>query len=132
MGLADAANPVPSLIAALLAFGFGFFWHKLFEKPWMTAPGYEGEPGLKFAPLLIVFIAYFVIAEMLAGVSAHIGGITLQNTLLNALIVWAGFILAPMVVDHSFEARPRKQTLINGGHWLGVFIIMGVVIGTWG
>lgn len=132
MGLAAAANPLPALLAALLAFGFGFLWHRFFEKRWMTAPGYEGRPGLKIAPLVVVFIAYFVIAEMLAGLTAHIGGITLGNALVNALMVWAGFVLAAMVVDHSFEARPRRLTLVNGGHWLGAFLIMGVVIGTLG
>ncbi|WP_167591859.1 DUF1761 domain-containing protein [Jiella endophytica] len=132
MGLAAAANPLPAFLAALLAFGFGFLWHRFFEKRWMTAPGYEGRPGLKIAPLVVVFIAYFVIAEMLAGLTAHIGGITLGNALVNALMVWAGFVLAAMVVDHSFEARPRRLTLVNGGHWLGAFLIMGVVIGTLG
>ena len=132
MGLAAAANPIPSLVAAILAFGFGFLWHRMFEKSWMTAPGYEATPSLKFAPLLIVFLAYFIIASMLAGLTAHIGGITVANALTNAMLVWAGFVLAAMVVDHSFEARPRKLTLINGGHWLGAFVIMGVVIGVMG
>ncbi|MBP0616465.1 DUF1761 domain-containing protein [Jiella mangrovi] len=132
MGLAAAANPIPALVAALIALGFGFLWHRIFERRWMTAPGYEGKPALKLAPLVIVFLAYFIIASMLAGLTAHIGGITLVNALTNALLVWAGFVLAAMVVDHSFEARPRKLTLINGGHWLGAFVIMAVVIGVMG
>ncbi|MBO0903226.1 DUF1761 domain-containing protein [Jiella sonneratiae] len=129
MNLAAAANPIPCLIAAVLAFGFGFFWHRTFERRWMTAPGYAARPALKLAPLVVVFIAYFVVAEMLSGLTAHIGGITLANAFVNALLVWAGFVLATMVVDHSFEARPRKLTLVNAGHWLGVFVIMAVVIG---
>ncbi|MCE7030410.1 DUF1761 domain-containing protein [Jiella avicenniae] len=132
MGFAAAANPLTCLLAAALAFGFGFLWHRLFEKRWMTAPGYRGKPALKLAPLVVVFIAYFVVAEMLSGITAHIGGITLGNALTNALLVWAGFVLATMVVDHSFEARPRKLTLVNAGHWLGAFVIMAVVIGLGG
>jgi len=128
MGFA-AIDSLATVIAAILAFAFGFAWHRMFEKSWMTAEGYRGKPALKVAPLVVVFIAYLVIAGMLAGIVGHIGGVTLWNTLVSGVMIWAGFVLATIVVDHSFEARPRKLTLINAGHWLGVFVIMSLVIG---
>lgn len=120
------------VVAALLAFGFGFAWHMAFEKPWMTATGYAGRPALKVGPLAIVFLAELVMAGMLAGLTAHIGAVTVWNTFVTAILAWAGFTLATMVVDHSFEARSRKLTMLNAGHWLGVYLIMSVVIGLFG
>jgi len=48
------------------------------------------------------------------------------------LFVWAGFIAAPMIVNHRFQGSPWMLTLIDAGHWLGVLIVMGLVIGLFG
>jgi len=125
-------SPLGVVIAAILAFVFDFGWHRAFERRWMTAPNYRGRPALKPGPLAIVFLAYLVIAGVLGGITAHIGPVSVTNALVTGILVWAGFFLAGMVVDHSYEARPRKLTAINAGHWLGVLVIMSVVIGLFG
>ena len=89
--------------------------------------GYKGRPALKAGPLIVVFVAFVVMAGMLSGLNAHIGD-DLQSSMINAVLAWAGFVLATIVVDHSFEARSRKLTLINGLHWLGAFLIMGLIL----
>lgn len=128
MGFSDI-GVVGVLVAAIFAFAFGFVWHRAFEKAWMTASGYGGRPKLKPGPLAVVFVAEFLMAGMLAGITAHIGPVTIGNALVTGILLWAGLVLAAMVVDHSYEARPRKLTAINAGHWLGVFVIMSLVIG---
>lgn len=125
-------NVLGIIVAAILAFAFDFGWHHAFERRWMTDPNYRGRPALKPGPLAIVFVAYLVIAGMLAGLTAHIGFVTIWNTFVTGILVWAGFILTAMVVDHSYEARSRKLTMINAAHWLGVIVIMSVVIGLFG
>ncbi|MAP17650.1 MAG: hypothetical protein CL626_01085 [Aurantimonas sp.] len=122
-------SPLGVLIAALLAFAFGFGWHRALEKSWMTASGYEGRPALKPGPLAIVFIAELVMAGVLAGLVGHIGPVTVGNALITGILAWAGFVLTAMVVDHSYEARPRRLTYLNAGHWFGVLVIMSVTIG---
>lgn len=126
MGM-SAVSPIAILLAALVAFVFSFVWHRLFERSWMTAAGYKGRPALKAGPLIVVFVAFVVMAGMLSGLNAHIGD-DLQSSMINAVLAWAGFVLATIVVDHSFEARSRKLTLINGLHWLGAFLIMGLIL----
>jgi hypothetical protein len=37
-----------------------------------------------------------------------------------------------MAVNHRYQAYGWDLTLIDGGHWLGVALIMGAVIGWWG
>lgn len=125
-------SPLGVVLAAILAFVFGFLWHRALERPSMTARNYEGRPALKVGPLAVVFVAELVMAGMLAGLTAHIGPVTVWSTFVTGILAWAGFVLTSIVVDHSYEARSRKLTYINAGHWFGVFVIMSVVIGLFG
>ncbi|NDV88371.1 DUF1761 family protein [Aurantimonas aggregata] len=125
-------SPLGVIVAALLAFAFGFGWHRAVEKSWMTASGYGGRPALKFGPLAIVFLAELVMAAALAGIVGHIGAVTIGNALITGVLIWAGFVLTTIVVDHSYEARSRKLTYLNAAHWFGVIVIMSVVIGLFG
>ena len=125
-------SPLGVVLAALLAFVFGFLWHRAMERTSMTAEGYRGRPALKPGPLAIVFVAELVMAGMLAGLTAHIGPVTVRDTLVTGILAWAGFVLTAIVVDHSYEARSRRLTYVNAGHWLGVFVIMSLTIGLFG
>lgn len=125
----SSVSPVAVVIAAIIAFAFGYAWHSVFAASWMTARDFSPRPKPKPGPLAIVFLAELVMAAMLAGVIGHIGPVTVYYSLLTAILLWAGFVLTAMVVDHSYEARPRKLTLFDAGHWLIVMIIMGLVIG---
>ena len=125
-------SPLGVVVAAILAFVFGFLWHRAVEKTAMTAEGYRGKPALKPGPLAIVFVAELVMAGMLAGLTAHIGPVTVWDTLVTGILAWAGFVLTAIVVDHSYEARSRRLTYVNAGHWFGVFVIMSLVIGVFG
>ena len=37
-----------------------------------------------------------------------------------------------MAVNHAFQGAKRSLTLIDGGHWLGVLLIQGAILGWWG
>ena len=41
-------------------------------------------------------------------------------------------IITTMGVNHAFSGANPKLTLIDGGHWLAVLIVMGAVIGAFG
>jgi hypothetical protein len=47
----------------------------------------------------------------------------------TAFFVWLPFVLGTMIVNHRFQGSSWSLTLIDGGHWLGVFLVMGIVIG---
>jgi hypothetical protein len=69
---------------------------------------------------------------MLAGVIGHLGEVSISNSLLTAAAVWGGFVLTTMVVNHRFQGATWSLSVIDGGHWLGVLLIMGLVIGLFG
>jgi hypothetical protein len=53
----------------------------------------------------------------------------MHNALIYAVTGWLGFAMTSMVVNNAFGGRPVMLTLIDGGHWLGVAIIMGLIVG---
>jgi hypothetical protein len=83
-------------------------------------------------PFIVAFVAQLVMAWMLAGVFLHLarGGIplTLRSGLISGALVWAGFVMTSLVVNHAFQGAKWMLTLIDGGHWLGVLLIQSAVL----
>ena len=77
----------------------------------------------------ITFLCQLVMAYMMAGVMGHLGQISVKGGVITALFVWIGFILTTQVVNHRFQMQKWSLTIIDCGHWLGVLIVMGIVIG---
>jgi hypothetical protein len=69
---------------------------------------------------------------VLAGVIGHLGAVTLKNGIVSALFIWAGFVLTATATNNAYTGRKPMLTVIDAGHWLGVLVIMGAVIGVMG
>lgn len=46
--------------------------------------------------------------------------------------VWLGFVATTLAVNHTFQGAKKELTLIDGGHWLGVLLVQGLLIGWMG
>ena len=123
---------VAVLVAAIAGFGFGAVWYMTLGKRWMEALGMKERPEPSPAPFIFALLCQLVMAWVLAGLIGHLGEITVLRSVVSALFVWAGFFAAPMIVNHRFQGSPWMLTLIDAGHWLGVLVVMGVVIGLFG
>ncbi len=133
-------NYLAIMVAAIASFAFGGAWYNAFSKQWMEAVGMQpdklsrerGGIGL----YLLAFVAQLVMAWMLAGVLLHLerGGLpsTLRNGMISGAFLWFGFVVTTMVVNYAFHGARQILTLIDGGHWLGVLLIQGGIIGWWG
>lgn len=128
------------VLATIAGYVFGALYYTALSKPWMAAAGLDqakiaGATG-KTSPLpfVIAFFAQGLMAFVLAGTIGHLGPgqVTLANGVISGVFVWAGFVLTTLMVNHRFQMQPWSLTLIDGGHWLGVLIIMGAVIGWMG
>jgi hypothetical protein len=51
---------------------------------------------------------------------------------ISGFLVWLGFVITTMGVNHAFSGAKPMLTLIDGGYWLAVLIIQGAVIGAFG
>lgn len=123
------------LIAAIGAFVFGSIYYGSLSKPWMKAAKINpGEANMSPALFITSFVAELVMAWVLAGVIGHLGSgeVTLTNGLISGFFIWLGFMATTVAVNQRYEGFGWDLTLIDAGHWLGVALIMGGIIGWWG
>ena len=134
-------NYLAVFIAGLAAFGFGAVFYITLSRPWMNAMGWsaeqraahaKGEVNPGKAPFIISIVANVIMAWVLAGLIGHMGEITVRSGLISAAFAWLGFVVTTLAVNYGFGARKPMLTVIDGGHWLGVLLIMGAVIGAFG
>ena len=123
---------VAVLVAAVAGFVFGSAWYGVLGKQWRSAAGMTGPFKPNPVTFVIAFICQLVMAWMLAGLIGHMGEVTIGRSLITALFAWIGFVVTAMIVNHRFQSSPWSLTLIDGAHWLGVLLVMGVVIGLFG
>jgi len=134
-------NYLAIVLAAIASFAFGAAWYGALAKPWLAARGAAEAPAMaRLGPLpvayLIAFVAELVMAWMLAGILLHLeqGGLAagVRNGLISAAFLWLGFVATTLLVNHSFQGAKMALTVIDGGHWLGVMLIQGAILGWWG
>ncbi len=129
-------NYVGVIVAAVAAFVFGAVWYGALGKHWMAAQGKTGPQmkasAMPIGPMITSFVGLIVMAWMLAGLIGHLGFETLRTGAVSGAFVWFGFVLTTTVVNHAFQGQKRLLTVIDAGHWLGVLVIQGAVIGAIG
>lgn len=122
-------NYLAVLGAAVAAFMFGAAWYGGLSKQWMAAVGLTEPP--KPNPMIygLTFVCQLIIAWVLAGIMGHLSQISVSGGMISAFFVWLGFVATTLIVNHRFQDASWSLTIIDGGHWLGVLLIMGIVIG---
>jgi hypothetical protein len=135
----SGVNYVAVMLAAAASFVFGGIWYGVFSQQWMEAAGMTAEDikpsgGPVLSPYINAFLAELVMAFMLAGVLGTLGGghMNVKTGLITGAMMWLGFIMSSLVVNHSFQGAKKTLTLIDGGHWLGVLLVQGALIGWMG
>src|SRR5262249_21001735 len=143
-GDATVLNYLAVLLAACASFAFGAAWYGALAKPWLAARGLDGNAPhpvpARVGPIplayLLALLAELVMAWMLAGVMLHLarGGLapSPRTGAISAAFLWFGFVATTLSVNHAFQGAKPALTMIDGGHWLGVLLIQGAIIGAWG
>lgn len=136
-------NYLAIVIAALAGFGFGAVYYLTLSRPWMNAMGWSADEqaakakagmGASKTPFVIAIAANLIMAWILAGLIGHLGvdQVTIKNGLISGALCWFGFVATTLSVNYAFGGRATSLTIIDGGHWLGVLLLMGAVIGAFG
>ena len=130
-------NYLAIVLAAVASYGFGALYYGALGKRWMAALGKvaaELKENSSITPFVVSFIALLVMATVLAGVMGHLGPgqVTLRNGLISAGFVWTGFVATTLATNHAFQGARPSLTFSDGGHWLGVLLIQGAIIGGMG
>ncbi|WP_157155790.1 MULTISPECIES: DUF1761 domain-containing protein [unclassified Diaminobutyricimonas] len=130
-------NYLAVILATLSSLVIGSIWYArpVFGTWWEKAARVEA-PANAVVAIVVTVVVSFVTAWVLAGASAiaqeFYGGSFLLNSLLTALILWAGFTAARFITHDAFENRPRALTLLNIAHELVTVLVMALIIGLFG
>ena len=126
-------NYLAILVAAIAAFAWGAAYYMTLSKQWLAAVG-RVEPNKSPTPFIISFVALLVMGFVLAGSIGHLGpgNVTIKNGIISGAILWAGFVATTVFVNNAYPGRKYALSLIDSGHWLGVLVIEGAVIGAFG
>lgn len=132
-------NYLAIVIATSTAWLFGAAYYGVLSKAWLAALGATveaikqeaAEKGrlAQAAPYILTFVAEFVMAYVLYGLLLHLAGWTVRAGVISAALCWAGFVLTTVMVNNAFSRRKPMLTVIEAGHWLGVLLIMGAILG---
>lgn len=132
-------NYVAVVAAAVASFMLGWVWYSmLFQQQWMAALGKTPEEckdqSMPVGLMALTFVSLAVMALILAGVMGHLGptGFTLKNGVITGALVWLGFVITTMAVNHGYQGVKRALTVIDSGHWLAVLVLQGAILGLWG
>jgi hypothetical protein len=129
--------------AAVCSWLFGAMYYGSLGKQWVEAQGstmeeFRAKQADKVGklsgqvPFIVALVAELIMAYVLYGLMkhvAHTGPLTVRVGLLSGAFIWFGFMLTTMAVNNAFTSRRTTLTVIDAGHWLGVMLILGAILG---
>ena len=129
-------NWLAVVLATVASMALGMAWYMGLAKPWMAAAGLTEDDikaGAGPAPFIWGAVTQIIMAYFIAMLTPQLfDAISVYNAVVVGVHMWFGFILTSMVLNHRYQMKPWRLTIIDGGYLLGVVIVQGVVIGLFG
>lgn len=127
------------ILATLSSMIVGSIWYtpKVFGNYWMRAAKVtpSGKASDAVVPIVVTAIVSFITAWVLAGsvfiAFTFYNGNFFVNSIVTAILLWAGFTAARFITHDAFDQRPSGLTVLNISHELVTIVIMAVIIGVW-
>lgn len=123
------------VVSSVASMGIGFVWYSkaLFGKEWMRLVGMSENADKSGMGMIFtkVFILTLVSAYVLSIFIHYAGAYSLMNGAKTGLWAWLGFILPTGFANHQFTKKPMKLFLIDTGHFLVAYMVMGAILGAW-
>ena len=128
-------NWLAVIVAAVAAWLFGALWYTALSGPWRTAARIDLATASKsILPFVFSFIALIIMATV---ASLLLGALTggepvLVAGLVFGFVFWLGFVFTTLATNQRYQGFGWTLTIIDLGHWLGVLLIIGAVLGWFG
>lgn len=135
-------NLLSVVMGAVASFIFGGIYYTALGKVWLAAQGKTMESckienanksGVaKIAPFILSFVGALITGVVLYGILTHSGLWSLRAGAITGALCWLGFVLTTVVVNNAYAGRKTMLSIIDCGHWLGVLLIIGAIVGWMG
>lgn len=126
-------NWLAVIAASLVGFAIGFIWYgPLFGKKWMESAGLT-ESDLHNGGIVKIFGFTFLFQFLMAYCLAMFFGneVGLKEGALYGFLAGFGWVATAIGVNALYERRSWKYIFINGGFWVVVYTMMGLILGAW-
>jgi hypothetical protein len=130
-----AVNWLAIVLATVASMALGAAWYGVLSKQWLEASGRTKEDidPKDFMPYVWSVIVQLVMAYFLAVLTPALNGaMTIGHGLQVAALMWLGFVLTSMILNHRYQGRPWSLTVIDSGYILAALLVQGVVLGIFG
>jgi hypothetical protein len=132
-------NWLAVIVAGVAGWLVGAVWYSVLSKHWLAAQGKTMETAKQGAAgqslpvlLIIVFVANLIMAAMLYGIMIHVGPFTVRSGMISGALIWFGFVITAIATNYAFQGRKPMLTVIDGGYWLAVLLVIGGILGWFG
>lgn len=120
------------IVATAAAMGIGAAWYGVLAKQWAAAVGGNVEEMRGATPgYVVAAVSALVRAYVLAVFIKTLGAFNAAEGVGIAIIVWAAFVVTFAAVTYMFSKRPLKLFLIDAGHELVLYVVIGAILGGW-
>lgn len=132
-------NWLAVIVAGIAGWLVGAVWYSVLSKQWLAAQGKtmetaQQEAGGRPLPvlLIVVFVANLIMAAMLYGIMTHTGLFSIRAGMISGALIWFGFVITVIATNYAFQGRKTMLTVIDGGYWLAVLLVIGGILGWFG
>lgn len=120
------------IVAAFAGFATGAIWYGALGSQWMKAVG-RSQEDIEADKDKTPFIVAFLGALLAAILMHHMFTMAGIEEAMRCLAYGAGlgaFLVAPWIVLHyAFAGRPKALWIIDAGHTVAAFSVIGLVLG---
>ncbi|MGD0787385.1 MAG: DUF1761 domain-containing protein [Terracidiphilus sp.] len=129
-------NHMHVFLAALLQWVIGAVWYSpvLFANPWTSLAEVRPEAkGFRMVlGMIISFLGCLIVCFALMHVIWWSGVNGFKAGAKVGLVVWAGFICAPLAAQCLYDGRPFKHFAATSVYWLVVLVAAAALLSHWG
>ena len=124
------------LVSAVVYVAVGALWYSkaLFAESWIKLVGLTAEDTQReYTPWLIVANAVVALvgAFVLGLIVEWMGAANILQGLFVGALVGVGVAAATRLPEYMYEGRPFRLFLVNSGHDIVGFLLMGAILGLW-
>lgn len=128
-------NYVAVIAGTVISMVVGFLWYgPLFGKQWMRMMGMKKEdikPEEGNKAMLMMVLPALITAYVMAVFVKSLAATDAVSGAMVGFWAWLGFVATVGASSVLFEKKPTNMYLLNQGHYLVVFAILGALFAIW-